>query len=101
MESYSPRSPPLESAWGASHSDAGIRACIVETREPGFEVNPGLMVEGSWGMGAAVFDSTGNPAYALSITGIESRFSGERRRTLGRILLDEAHALSRRLSANS
>ena len=85
--------------WGEAHSAEGVRRRIVETRTRGYAVNPGLIVEGSWGMGAAVFDGSGSPAYALSITGIESRFSDARRPALGRMLLDEAHALSRRLGA--
>jgi DNA-binding IclR family transcriptional regulator len=99
VDAYLRRADRVEDRWGASHSAAGIRDRIAETRERGFAVNPGLIVEGSWGMGAAVFDSSGSPAYALSITGIDSRFSDARRPTLGRILLDEAHALSRRLGA--
>jgi len=69
----------LETAWGESHSAAGIWDRISLTRERGFAVNPGLIVEDSWGMGAAVFDAKGRPAYALNITGIESRFSDARR----------------------
>lgn len=99
MEAYLRRSPGLGTQWGASHSAAGIRARVVQTRDRGYSVNPGLIVEGSWGMGAAIFDASGSPAYALSITGIESRFSDARRPALGRVLLDEAHALSRRLGA--
>jgi DNA-binding IclR family transcriptional regulator len=48
-------------------------------------------------MGAAVFDAAGQPAWALSITGIESRFSAERRPVLGRLLLRHAHALSEKI----
>lgn len=99
VDAYLRRADRVEVQWGASHSAAGIRARVAETRERGFAVNPGLIVEGSWGMGAAVFDAAGRPAYALSITGIESRFSTERRPALGRMLLEEAHALSRRLGA--
>jgi DNA-binding IclR family transcriptional regulator len=62
-------------------------------------VNPGLIVEGSWGMGAAVFDPSGQPAWALSLTGIESRFSPERRPELGRLLLEHAHRLTEKLAS--
>ena len=97
VDAYLRRAGRVEELWGTSHSAAGIRERIAQTRERGFAVNPALIVEGSWGMGAAVFDAKGSPAYALSITGIESRFSDSRRPALGRILLEEAHALSRRL----
>ncbi len=99
VDAYLRRAARLETDWGTAHSAEGILARVRETRDRGYAVNPGLIVEGSWGMGAAVFDGGGRPAYALSITGIESRFADARRSTLGRLLLEEAHALSRRLGA--
>ena len=99
VDAYLRRSDQLEQGWGGSHSAVEIIKRVRETRERGFAVNPGLIVEGSWGMGAAVFDGAGKPAYALSITGIEPRFAPSRLPTLGRMLLDEAHAVSRRLAA--
>ena len=48
-------------------------------------------------MGAAVFDRNKNPVYALSLTGIESRFRGERQEFLGKALLSEAHRLTLQL----
>ncbi len=45
-------------------------------------------------MGAAVFDQRGRPAWALSLTGIEPRFRGERQEILGRLLMEEAHRIS-------
>ena len=83
--------------WGPLHTPERIRELLADVRREGFAVNPGLIVEGSWGMAAAVFDATGAPVYALSLTGIEPRFSGERRQLLGRALLTEAHRLSREL----
>ena len=74
-----------------------IRARIQETRTLGYAVNPGLIVTGSWGMGAAVFDPSGQPAWALSLTGIAPRFAPERRPDLGRLLLHHAHELSKNL----
>jgi len=89
----------LEGEWGASHATAELLERLERTRATGYSVNPGLLVEGSWGMGAAVFDERGRPAWALSLTGIESRFRDDRRRELGRALLQHAHALSQRLRA--
>ncbi len=83
--------------WGPLHTPERIRSLLADVRREGFAVNPGLIVEGSWGMAAAVFDATGAPVYALSLTGIEPRFTGERRQPLGRALLTEAHRLSREL----
>lgn len=88
----------LESEFGATHRSDALRARISETRELGYAVNPGLVVTGSWGMGAAVFDRTGSPAWALSLTGIESRFTSARRPEMGRLLLEHAHRLTQALA---
>ncbi|MFC5677999.1 IclR family transcriptional regulator [Aeromicrobium endophyticum] len=83
--------------WGEQHARSALAGRIRETRDAGFATNPGLVVEGSWGMGAAVFDGAGSPAWALSLTGVESRFRDERRPELGRLLLDRAHRLTQLL----
>jgi DNA-binding IclR family transcriptional regulator len=85
---------PLEERWGPQHAAAAVRERIALTRETGYALNPALILEGSWGMGAAVFDSAGRPAWALSLTGVESRFRPDRRAELGRLLLDHAHRVS-------
>lgn len=81
------------------HTESVVRANLRQTRRTGYSVNPGLVLEGSWGMGAAVFDQTGRPAWALSLTGIEPRFREDRQELLGRLLLEEAHRLTVQLSA--
>ena len=83
----------LDERWGAEHAEGAVRERIATTRENGYAVNPALILEGSWGMGAAVFDAAGRPAWALSLTGIESRFRPDRRPELGRLLLEQAHAV--------
>lgn len=87
----------LTTSYGEQHAAAPVRARVATTRTDGFAVNPGLIVPGSWGMGAAVFDDHERPAWALSLTGIEQRFAGERRRELGDLLLRAAHDLTRAL----
>lgn len=87
----------LVAQWGVAHAAGPLRDRVVETRTAGYATNPGLVVEGSWGMGAAVFDRSGAPAWALSLTGVESRFRDERRPELGRLLLDQAHRLTQLL----
>lgn len=87
----------LEEKYGPSHSLGEVKKRIEETGAAGYATNPGLLVAGSWGMGAAVFDAAGQPAWALSITGIETRFSPERRPMLGRLLLQHAPALSEKI----
>lgn len=92
------RGRSLSSRFGAAHAPGALRARIAATRATGYAVNPALILEGSWGMGAAVFDRTGQPAWALSLTGIESRFAPERQPELGRLLLEHAHRVSRALA---
>jgi DNA-binding IclR family transcriptional regulator len=97
VDDYFSRVRP-ETAWGPSHSEQLIRARIESTRTTGYAVNPALLVDGSWGMGAAVFDRGGRPAWALSVTGVETRFRADRRHELGTLLLEQAHLLSGRLT---
>ena len=96
VDDYFARIDP-ENNWGAAHSESAIRGRIAATRRTGYAVNPALLVEGSWGIGAAVFDRTGRPAWALSLTGVETRFKPRRRHELGALLLEQAHVLSLRL----
>ncbi|MCC3274532.1 IclR family transcriptional regulator [Arthrobacter sp. zg-Y20] len=98
VDAYFRRNSHMERRGYNGHSEAEIRCRMLRTRQLGFAVNPGLIVEGSFGMGAAVFDSAGRAQYSLSITGIEQRFGPGRVPALGRMLLDEAHQLTRRLA---
>lgn len=82
---------------GQEHEHDSLKQRIAETRARGWAVNPGLVVEGSWGMGAAVFDAAGQPAWALSLTGIESRFTPARREEMGNLLMHQAHTLTQKL----
>jgi DNA-binding IclR family transcriptional regulator len=88
----------LERDWGTAHSRAAIEGRIKQTRKNGYSLNPGLLVEGSWGIGAAVFDELGQPMWALSLTGVEARFAASRQQFLGESLLRGAHALTQRLN---
>ncbi len=85
--------------FGPTHAADPLRDRLAQTRELGYSVNPGLVVEGSYGLGAAVFDPAGRPAWALSLTGIEPRFRPGRREELGELLLAEAHRLSTAIAA--
>ncbi|GEB46054.1 putative IclR-family regulatory protein [Microbacterium testaceum] len=99
VDAYLERHPELPEKWGVSHSPGRLRARIRDTQARGYAVNPGLIVEGSYGLGAAVFTRAGDPQWALSLTGVEFRFGGERLAELGRILLAHAHQLSTRIAA--
>jgi len=84
----------LTGRYGERHAEQEVRDRVDATRAAGWALNPGLIVEGSWGMGAAVFDVAGRPQWALSLTGIEQRLGPERRPELGALLLREAHGLT-------
>ncbi|WP_449190974.1 hypothetical protein [Actinoplanes subglobosus] len=45
-----------------------------------------------------MFDRAGSPAWALSLTGVEPRFNGDRTAQLGTLLLEAAHALTQRIA---
>jgi DNA-binding IclR family transcriptional regulator len=100
VDAYLDRHPELEQNWGRPHGERRLRARLAETKERGYAVNPGLIVEGSWGLGAAVFDRSGRPEWALSLTGVAFRFGPERTIELGRILLAHAHQLSARIAGS-
>ncbi|WP_104043239.1 IclR family transcriptional regulator [Arthrobacter sp. ZGTC412] len=87
-------------AFAAAHTQELVRANLAQTRQAGYSVNPGLVLEGSWGMGAAVFDASGRPAWALSLTGIEPRFKPERQEELGNLLMAEAHRITQQLGGD-
>ncbi|MBY6680942.1 IclR family transcriptional regulator [Rhodococcus sp. BP-316] len=83
--------------WGERHAPREIAERVEQVLVQGYSVNPGLLVEGSWGLGAAVFDRRDAPAWALSLTGVAGRFDDVRRPVLGEQLLRAAHALTSRL----
>lgn len=84
--------------FGEQHSVAMLREHVSRTRSTGYALNPGLLVAGSWGLGAAVFDSHGDPRWALSLTGIEARLAPPRQGQLGELLLAAAHDLAGRVA---
>lgn len=89
--------PAHAGGFASGHPADVVRDNLEQTRLTGYSVNPGLILEGSWGMGAAVFDPQGRPAWALSLTGIEPRFRPDRQEFLGKLLLEEAHRMTARL----
>ena len=74
-----------------------LRELIDETRLRGFATHRGLTYAGSWGLGVAVTDETGQPSTALSIGAIESRMDKERQEMLGKLLREEADRLKEQL----
>lgn len=101
VDAYFERHPDLAARYGSAHAEARLRTRLADTQARGFAVNPGLIVEGSYGLGAAVFTTSGHPQWALSLTGVEFRFPPERVAELGRTLLAHAHQLSTRVAAGA
>ncbi len=101
VDAYFERHPDLRVRWGVAHDEVRLRGRLRDTRERGYALNPGLIVEGSFGLGAAVFDRDGHPQWALSITGVQFRFGPDRLADLGRALLAHAHQLTARVGAGS
>ena len=99
VDAYLERHPGLDRRWGAAHGEKRLRTRLRETQARGYALNPGLLVEGSFGLGAAVFDRAGQPQWALSLTGVEFRFGPDRLGELGRTLLAHAHQLTTRVAA--
>jgi len=99
VDAYFERHPDLGERHGAAHAEPRLRARLRETQSRGFALNPGLLVEGSYGIGAAVFTKSGQPQWALSLTGVQFRFPPDRIPELGRTLLAHAHQLSTRVAA--
>jgi len=95
------QSADISDNYGANHARPALEERVRQTRALGYAVNPGLIVQGSWGMAAAVFDSRSSPIGALSITGVEHRFAPLRQPELGRLLMRSAHQLSSALAVRT
>lgn len=79
-------------------SPEDLRADVARARALGHALNPGRVVQGSWGLGVAVRWPDGRPAAALSIAAIEDRMGPERQLALVALLHREAATVEARLS---
>jgi DNA-binding IclR family transcriptional regulator len=70
-----------------------LRQDVKVTRERGYALNAGMVVQGSWGVAVAVQDARGGMPVALTIAGIESRFQGGRLEQLVEMLQEEKQKL--------
>ena len=100
VEDFLRRHPDLGARY-PGHDESALRSRLRETTRRGFAVNPGLLVEGSWGLAAPVFDRRQEAVWAISLTGVQTRLSGARQRELGGSLLEHAHALSTRIAGRT
>jgi DNA-binding IclR family transcriptional regulator len=75
-----------------------IRADIATARENGFALNPGRILDNSWGIGLAIRYPDGRPAGALSIAAIDSRMQPIRQAELASLMRTEARKIEARLA---
>ncbi|SCX95352.1 IclR family transcriptional regulator [Paracoccus tibetensis] len=80
------------------HYAPRLPALVAETAAQGFALNPGLIFEGSWGMGVALRHPGGRLAGALSIAAVDSRMREARRPELLERLRAEAARIERKLA---
>ncbi|MBL1421841.1 MAG: IclR family transcriptional regulator [Alphaproteobacteria bacterium] len=72
-----------------------IRRLVVNARQQGWALNPGLVFPGSWAISAPVRDPDGRVLGAVTIAAIESRLKGERQCVLAIPLMKEAQKLEK------
>lgn len=81
------------------HGPEALVAQVAQTRTAGVALNPGRVIEGSWGLGVALFWPDGRLAGALSVAAVEARMRDDRRPALIRNLRAEARHIEARLAA--
>lgn len=89
--------PALDARMGADAA-AHVPADVAHARAQGYAINPGRVIAGSWGIGAAIRWPDGRPAAALSIAAVENRLGPFRQEDLSRLLLAETARIESRLS---
>jgi DNA-binding IclR family transcriptional regulator len=75
-------------------TDDAIRLLIRETREKGYCVQPGLVIEGSWAVGVPVYDAQGRPVASISVAAIETRLGAARSAALGNRLMQASREIT-------
>lgn len=75
-----------------------LTAQIAQTQAEGVALNPGRVIEGSWGLGIALRHPGGRLAGALSVAAIEARMRADRLPDLIRRLRAEAARIERKLA---
>ena len=81
------RNAELRAARFPQCTDEVIRKLIRETREKGYCLQPGLVIETSWAVGVPVYSSQGRPVASISVAAIEIRLGLARSVALGNRLM--------------
>jgi DNA-binding IclR family transcriptional regulator len=84
-----------------SQSPEALRRLVTETRARGYSLNAGSVFKGSWGIAVAFDDVRGNTRGALTIAGVESRFTPARIDELAVLLLEQKKRLEQRLQRSA
>ena len=87
------RSAELRAARFPLCTDGAIWGLIADTRQRGYCVQPGLVLEDSWAIAAVVHDSDDRPVASISIAATKSRLGPDRSATLGARLLQASRLL--------
>lgn len=82
-------------------SPVRLRELVAETRRTGYALNAGYAFKGSWGVAVAFYDLRSNTHAALTIAGVESRFTGSHIDKLVKLLHDEKLRLEQLLRSTS
>ena len=80
--------------FAAAHTEPLVRDNLAATRQAGYSVNPGLVLEGQLGDGRSSLRPAGPACLGAVADGHRAALQGERQATLGRLLMDEAHRIS-------
>lgn len=80
------------------HAPERLLRRIARARSEGIALNPGRVIEGSWGLGLALFYADGRLAGALSIAAVEARMRSDRIPELIRLLRAEGGRIEARLA---
>lgn len=73
-------------------SDGAIAQMIAQTRATGYCVQPGLVLEDSWAVGAVIHDKDQRPLASISLAALKSRLGADRCRAIGQRLVQACHA---------
>ncbi|WAJ29907.1 IclR family transcriptional regulator [Antarcticirhabdus aurantiaca] len=82
----------------AGYSLDVIREDVAQARNAGVALNPGRVLQNSWGLGRALRFPDGGVAGALSLAAIDGRMGEGRRPELARLLTEEAARIETRLA---
>ncbi|MCO5396734.1 IclR family transcriptional regulator [Ralstonia soli] len=74
-----------------------LKRQVLETRTRGYAINPGLVVKGSYAIAVATQDPSSGMSVAVTIAGVESRFTDAHIQQLAVMLREEKDRLEKRM----